>query len=328
MDWFEQLFGFVEGDYGSVRELLEVRGNRLRSRENDQSYGIGRLETPSLGELRARATEFGTDAPVKVSNVIGDAGQLHAEAKNAGSLFQVASQFNLLEMIGPGRVPEDGVTCYVGDPTQGPACAVAAGAGTVYRNYFAPVGSRKGQTTDHQIDCLRDVHDCLSPDGKPLWEMRNGYALCSGDGLEKINNHLSSIDETGKDEVRSLLRIGLHWDVQVTQPDPAHKLSQAYCSALPVAYSSLPSDEWEPFARTVLEATYEACLLAARENMTRTGNCVVYLTMVGGGAFGNEADWIIDAMRRAIELVPGTGLDVRIVHHREVHQGCIGLERG
>ena len=215
----------------------------------------------------------------------------------------------------------------MGDLTQGPVCAIAAGPGTVYRNYFAPVGSRKGQSADHQIDCLRDVHDHLSPDGKPLWEMQNGYALCSGDGLEQINRHLSSIDENGRNEVRNLLRIGLHWDVQVTQPDPAHELSQAYCSALPVAYSSLPSDEWEPFARTVLEASYEACLLAARENMTKTGNCVVYLTMVGGGAFGNEAGWIIDAMRRAIELVPGTGLDVRIVHHREVHQGCIALER-
>jgi len=327
MDWFEQLFGFVEGDYESVRDQLELRGNRLRSRANDRSYGIGRLETPSLEELRARATESGTETPVRVSNIIGDAGQLHAEAENAGCLFQVASQFNLLEMIGPGRVPEDGVTGYVGDPTQGPACAVAAGAGTVYRNYFAPVGSRKGQTTDLQVDCLRDVHDCLSPDGKPLWEMRNGYALCSEEGLEKINRHLSSVDENGRDELRIQLRIGLHWDVQVTQPDPAHELSQAYCSALPVAYSALPSADWEPFARTVLEATYEACLLAARENMIRTGNRTVYLTMVGGGAFGNEADWIIDAMRRAIDLVPGTGLDVRIVHHREVHQGCIGLER-
>jgi hypothetical protein len=327
MDWFEQLFGFVEGDYESVREQLEVRGNRLRSRANGRFYGIGRLETPSLGELRERATGPESNAPVRVSNIIGDAGQLHAEAKNAGCLFQVASQFNLLEMIGPGRVPEDGVTGYVGDPTQGPACAVAAGAGAVYRNYFAPVGSRKGQTSEHQIDCLRDVHDCLSPDGKPLWEMRNGYALCSQEGLEQINSHLSLIDETGRDAVRSRLRIGLHWDVQVTRPDPAHEVSQAYCSALPVAYSALPSADWELFARTVLEATYEACLLAARENMARTGNRVVYLTMVGGGAFGNEADWIIDAMRRAIDLLPGTGLDVRIVHHWEVHQGCIALER-
>ena len=36
--------------------------------------------------------------------------------------------------------PEHGVTRYQHDRTQGPACAIAAGAATIYRNYFAPVG--------------------------------------------------------------------------------------------------------------------------------------------------------------------------------------------
>jgi hypothetical protein len=35
-------------------------------------------------------------------------------------------------------VPEHGVTVYAGDPTQGPACALACAAGSVYRNYFCP----------------------------------------------------------------------------------------------------------------------------------------------------------------------------------------------
>ena len=60
--------------------------------------------------------------------------------ENAGALFQVASQLNLLEMTGPEVTPEDGVTIYQDDRTQGPACAIAAGAATIYRNYFAPVG--------------------------------------------------------------------------------------------------------------------------------------------------------------------------------------------
>jgi hypothetical protein len=34
--------------------------------------------------------------------------------------------------------PEDGVTVYAADPTQGPACALACAAGSVYRNYFCP----------------------------------------------------------------------------------------------------------------------------------------------------------------------------------------------
>jgi hypothetical protein len=48
-----------------------------------------------------------------------------------GSLFQVASQFNVLEMVSPDVGPEAGVTIYENDHTQGPACAIACPAGTV-----------------------------------------------------------------------------------------------------------------------------------------------------------------------------------------------------
>ena len=47
-----------------------------------------------------------------------------------GALFQVASQFNALEMISPTVTPEEGATRYEHDRTQGPACAMAAGAAT------------------------------------------------------------------------------------------------------------------------------------------------------------------------------------------------------
>jgi hypothetical protein len=67
---------------------------------------------------------------------------MHQRPENAGALFQVASQFNLLEMMSPSVTPEQGVTRYERDPTQGPACAVAAGAATIYRNYFAKVHGR------------------------------------------------------------------------------------------------------------------------------------------------------------------------------------------
>jgi hypothetical protein len=45
------------------------------------------------------------------------------------SVFQAASQFNCLEFPGPECKPEDGVTAYFCDRTQGPACALACGAG-------------------------------------------------------------------------------------------------------------------------------------------------------------------------------------------------------
>ena len=54
-----------------------------------------------------------------------------------------------------------------------------------------------------------------------------------------------------------MLRIGIQWNTQVTLNDSKHLVTQAYCSALPVAYSHHPSTLWAEFARLVLEAAYE-----------------------------------------------------------------------
>jgi hypothetical protein len=44
------------------------------------------------------------------------------------------------------------------------------------------------------------------------------------------------------------------------------RVSQAFCSALPVAYTKVPHDRWHSFALLVLEAAYEATLLARVRN--------------------------------------------------------------
>ena len=72
-------------------------------------------------------------------NMVGDAMELILDRRNAGSVFQVASQFNCLEMVNPTRTPEDGITSYCYDKTQGPACAIACPAATLYRNYLWPM---------------------------------------------------------------------------------------------------------------------------------------------------------------------------------------------
>jgi hypothetical protein len=82
---------------------------------------------------------------------------LHQQLEFAGALFQVASQFKMLEMVGPQITPEHGVTRYAGDRTQGPACAMAAGAATLYRNDFVPVAGGVGQRSDRQLDGFADL---------------------------------------------------------------------------------------------------------------------------------------------------------------------------
>ena len=284
MDWFERLTGFRETNYDDTRAKLAVDGSRLRSLINGRSYAIGELELVRLQTLRERAKSASALAGrLKVSVVRGDVRKMHRLPENANALFQVASQFNLLEMTSYNITPEHGVTRYQHDPTQGPACAIAAGAGTIYRNYFAPVGGGQGQTKDRQFDGLADLgkalSDALKQPVNALWKMQNGCALCTRSGLDAIAEHLSSLDSQQLESLRGKLCIGIHGDVEVT--DAAEKarplVSQAFCSALPVQYTFVAPSQWESFASLVLEASYEATMWAAVWNAQRGASNVVLL---------------------------------------------------
>lgn len=321
MDWFESLMGFREDGYDETQRKLEVDGRQLRSRVNGKSYGIGELELVTLGDLRDRvqSAPLLPQGHLKVSVVCGDVRRLHQSPELRGALFQVASQFNLLEMVSPEVTPEHGVTRYQFDRTQGPACAIAAGAGTVYRNYCVPVGGQIGQTSGRQLDGLADLGAALSASlglrVEELWAMQNGYALCHQTGLEAIAEHLASVTSEEMDALRANLRIGVHRDVEVTDMGASHRpiVSQAFCSALPVAYSHVPRRYWGAFATLTLEAAYEATIWAAVANAQRGASSIVLLTRLGGGAFGNDDRWIDAAIRRALMTAKDFDLDVRIV---------------
>jgi len=342
--WFERLTGFREGSYDDTRRQLAIEGQTLRSLVNGRTYGVGELELVSLETLRQRVhASKGCEGSLKVRNVQGDVGPLHRAPAYAGALFQVASQFNMLEMNGSRRTPEDGVTCYAEDLTQGPACAMAAGAATLYRNYFAPVGHALGQTRDRQLDGLADVGTMLAGMlGRPvgsLWLMKNGYALCYAEGLAAIDDHLASATEDVRDALRGALRVGLHRDVEVTDEgaSPGQQVSQVFCSALPVGYAhdilaygartAPPAERWAAFATLVLEAAYEATLWAAVLNARRGASNIVLLTHLGGSAFGNDLAWIEAAMKRALKLARGFALEVVIVNYRETPASMRALEK-
>jgi hypothetical protein len=80
-----------------------------------------------------------------------------------------------------------------------------------------------------------------------------------------------------------------------------------------VGYSALPQKDWEPFARLVLEASYEAVMLAAVEQASAGGSTTVLLTRIGGGVFNNGRDWIDGAIERAMDIVADAGLDIVFV---------------
>jgi hypothetical protein len=314
MDWFEELFGFAEESPDFVRANLVAEGEWLQSRVTGRRLHAGRLHHQRLAEMRERPVRPGR---LRLREVVGDVGALHTDPANAGAVFQVASQFNLLEMISPDVTPEQGITRYASDHTQGPACAMACAAGTVFRNHLVMVNGQRGQSTARQLDGLDALGTALGNEKGRLWQMRNGYALATLTGLDEIAGRI----EAGEaDRLRDLIRVGVQGDTDVTLPGADHRVSQIYCSAMPVAYSAHGADAWEPFARLALEAAYEATMLAA---LKAPGP--LYLTLLGGGVFGNRMDWILDAIARALQLFAETDLDVRIVSYRRTRPELAGL---
>ena len=68
----------------------------------------------------------------------------------------------------------------------------------------------------------------------------------------------------------------------------------------------VPSAQWKSFASPVLEAAYEATMLAAVLNKLRGASSVV---------LGNEAEWISAAIRRTLAMMSSSGLDERSVSY-------------
>ena len=188
---------------------------------------------------------------------------------------------------------------------------MACAAGTLYRNYFVKLGEQTGQSEAMQLNTLANLEAALGNAERGLWEMVNGYLLPHASGLQQVTELIRGREA----ELRALIRVGMQADTEVTLPNCGHTVTQVYASAVPMAYASAGERGWEALARLVLEAAYELTLLIAAQSPKKR----VFLTRLGGGAFGNPDAWIDDAIVRAIEQVQGAGLEVFLVSHFHSH---------
>jgi len=375
-EFFEYLFGFNEKSlsYDEVRERFAAEDDgpsiTLLSKANGRRFRAGSFECPSLRSLREeekRLAGAGLGGALEVRHVV-TTGALedHANPANAGALFQVASQFNCLEFTSSARIPEEGVSWYVHDATQGPACAVACAPATVYRNYLVPLGAERGQTAERQLNLLEDLEALLGNreeldaegHGRYFW-LKNGYVCSDTKRLEALRKRLEEMDEAGREELRSCIKVGLGLGSEVSfsalvpfeglVPVPAgsaQRASQVFSAAANVKMAGCVPADWEPFTRLLLEATYEAALWAAVRNARLAaeaasppplGSRRVMLTSVGGGVFGNRPQWIMDAMNRALRVLAaeapesGWGLEVCVAHFESLNptlaeEVCLGKQ--
>lgn len=328
--WFQDVFGFTEDKYLETRRKFEFADGVLSCPSSGRSFHVGLFEVLSVADLRRRLAELppAPDAEgLRFSNIVGNAKALHLSEENAGAVFQAASQFNCLEMVGPDVRPQDGITRYAMDATQGPACALSCPAATAYRNYM--VNDGVGQGTGHQIDCLAEV-DALVNNGKEhYWRMRNGYAMpCNPGSIGPLSRRISA-DPGLADAIRERVQVGVHWDTEVL--GGRQRVCQVFCSAVPVSYSkSTRAADWQAFACVILDAIFEATLAAAAcLALEQRRRVKVFLTAVGGGAFGNRSLWIVQAMEEAMKAYAAAPIDVMLVHFASIPKSTYtSLERG
>lgn len=326
--------------YEQTKAQLELSADRqtIMSKVNNATYKCGNFQTPSLGELRETVLAALAADPTllsgesALSSAYGDVSVLIGNHSHC--VVQAASQFNCLEFVGPSVIPEEGITGYVSDKTQGPACSIVCGPGTAYRNYFAHVetadGVQEGQTADHQVDNLRGVCEVLgnTPRGR-YYNVTGGYTLAEDRGLQAVSKVINGFSPEERDACKAVLRVGVHQDTQVTSThwgrnqirDPNQTITEVFCSACSVSYSGNHCDYWEALASLILEATYEATLWAAAlhamAHPDEPNSRVVFLTAVGGGVFGNKMSWVANAIEAAYATVTtaGVALDVRVVSY-------------
>ena len=123
--WFADVFGAPEtADYDANRAVFSMDGPNLVVPTSRYSpFYIGAFGTPTLAELRQDASSMETPGgKLTFEHVVTTTGvqTMIADANNADQVFQAASQFNCLEMLGPSVSPREGIAIYATDPTQGP----------------------------------------------------------------------------------------------------------------------------------------------------------------------------------------------------------------
>ena len=324
------LIGFSDSQVGyeQTKQNLEFDGALVRSLSNGQSFSIGEFELCTLKELRESVNTIqskGTDARFGSPNRVLNNRPRQENVKNYmrnpdynQALFQVASQFNLLEMASPNMTPEDGVDVYWSDSTQGPACATTTIGATIFRNYFVDHDGQEGQTVGHQINGLRVVLERLGVIEGDHYAYENGYVRLSKKDLQSCSHKIDSMNDVERMDLMGELTVGIHWGCQVNDDEQGmdQHVSLILCSALPLgAYKrvGVDLDDAEALGRLVQDGMQEATILAGVLNQVKFDVPDVVLTKLGNGVFGNPVNWVVAARNRALDMFP-CSLDVLQFH--------------
>lgn len=318
--WFEQLFGFRErvADVAKNIKCEEVGDDAfLVSLVNGKRYKAGNFQVRSISSFDMKPRGGG-----KLHIIHGhgsysthfdyiDVLSNQALPENDGATYLAASNFNCLEFVSQDQTALDGVTGYVYDRTQGPFCALAAGPAIVYRNYFVKHDGKVGQL-EKEIELLKKT---------PI-HVTHGYPIITN---PEFTNNSSNKKFKWDDENNYL--VGVHRGCQLTTTRNGNNFAlvnqddrivhHVYAAAFNFNGTVDKCNLTIKISKYMLKAEYKAAILAAWENSllypNRKGSNKLYLTLLGGGVFGNDIDLIADAIGSNINIIKDSGLDVYVV---------------
>jgi hypothetical protein len=235
-----------------------------------------------------------------------DIAYLQSLPENQNAVFQVASNFTGVESKTELDQPtmKNFTKKYYMDRTQGPAASISAGAAAIVRVhapfYFNSKSSTEwGQTEDNCVNILSQLEE--------HYPMRNGYVIFS-EKSPKFPSYNSPA------YFKSLLSTSVlyHQDVQVTTghrrkvddqeilelvDSPKQRIDQIFCAAVNLhqgktGIENKQASGSEDKSRMVLDAAYVGTYLSAM----KYNRSHIVLTLIGGGSFGNDINWILDSI--------------------------------
>lgn len=312
-----------------MREIIEKENGKYYIKQGDKRYKCGDFEMISLGELREKTrnkekigggkfnVEMGMDTNFNsIYRDKVDIGALQSKKENRQAVFQIASNFNGLEPSCKQDYPEEGITKYIYDKTQGPFGSISAAPGLIHRSYSIFHNNKKSpldwrQTKFKQINFLQDVLD--------YYPTTNGY----------IDLNKSQLKSPISDIVNKI-KIGFHENIQVTFgmtypqelhetiDDPNQLIHQVFTSTIDLGTVSGSTNyrllQQNPsivlqLNQHLLDASYESIIrLAWLKNYKK-----VYLTLIGGGVFQNSFSLLAQSLEKLSSLIVDSGLNVTLI---------------
>lgn len=311
-EWFYHHFGFKESVESVYKHLhCQKHPDRIdiTSDVNNRTISAGLFSIKAPKDFPSfQAQGNGTFSIIHgLGHLdINDINICQNEDQFEGATFQVASNFNCLELASTNVTPAIGVSLYASDYTQGPAAACCCPGAVVYRNYFV----------EHNSGCIGQLKQQLNLLQQTPIHVVNGKTI-----IEDDTGLLESFDY--KDENK--YQVAVHENIEITTKKTSRaweycdskadkRIHQVFCSTLPLCDYAIKTEKTLELTRHVLRSQYKSTILAAadlaRRYSGKEGSNKLILTLLGGGYFRNPFDVIGAAINDNKQLIVDSGLDI------------------